>query len=526
MTAAPTLPLPLDERERQRLTVQDALDARKTREERNRLGQFATPPALAGDIVRFLHTLLPAHRPVRFLEPAMGTGAFCSALLSGLPAGSSGVGYELDPAFASAAQALWEDFPLDVRPGDFTRAEPDEPGFDLLVSNPPYVRHHHLSPPDKVRLRGLSEVRAGIRPSGYTGLYGHFLLLAHPWVRPGGHSVWLIPSEFMDVGYGKALQQYLTQEVTLLRLHRFDPRAAQFADALVSSAILVLRHERPPEGHQAHFSYGGTLATPQHNETVPLATLTTSAKWSRFGMPPSDEPAPTAETRLKDFFDIRRGAATGDNSFFVLSEDRAHELGLPAAFLRPVLPSPRYLKTDEVIGDADGLPLLPQRLFLLDCDLDVGTVEREQPALWAYLRQGIEREVSDRYLCANRSPWYRQERRPPPPFLCTYMGRSQEGNPFRFILNTSQATATNVYLLLYPKGAMKRALEERPDLQREVWRELNALGADLLKGEGRVYGGGLHKLEPRELANAPADRISALLGAPVATRQPHLLQAE
>lgn len=40
------------------------------------------------------------------------------------------------------------------------------------------------------------------------------------------------------------------------------------------------------------------------------------------------------------------------------------------------------------------------------------------------------------------------------------------------------------------------------------------IDAQTLLGNGRVYGGGLHKLEPKELANVPADNIAALVGLP------------
>ena len=77
------------------------------------------------------------------------------------------------------------------------------------------------------------------------------------------------------------------------------------------------------------------------------------------------------------------------------------------------------------------------------------------------------------------------------------MGRGdvKRGRPFRFILNHSRATTANVYLMLYPKPPLARALEGHPGLMRTVWAFLNAIRPETLLGEGRVYGGGLYKME-------------------------------
>ena len=59
--------------------------------------------------------------------------------------------------------------------------------------------------------------------SGLAGLYCYFIALSHGWLKADGVASWLIPSEFMDVNYGKAVKNYLLNEVTLLQIHRFDP---------------------------------------------------------------------------------------------------------------------------------------------------------------------------------------------------------------------------------------------------------------------------------------------------------------
>lgn len=511
--------------EQRRLLLQATLDAKKTAGERNKMGQFATPSLLAQDILRYAVTLLPSDQQIRFLDPAIGTGSFYSALRSIYPNGrvSEAAGFEIDPHYAQPAEDLWAQTGLSLTIGDFT-TQPADPRFNLLICNPPYVRHHHLAAGEKVRLQLRTAQSSGVRISGLAGLYCHFLGIAHGWMTKGGVAGWLIPSEFMDVNYGEQLKQYLLSKVTLLHIHRFDPNDVQFDDALVSSAVVWIRNAPPQSDHEVKFSFGGTLSAPNIVRTIPAQALAKESKWTRF---------PTADIRLRstaptlaDFFKVRRGIATGDNSFFILPEEEIAARGLPMDAFRPILPSPRYITENEIKADQAGNPQIERRLFLLDTSMSEQEIERRFPKLWQYFEEGKVRGLHERYLCRHRPLWYAQEKRPPPPIVCTYLGRSdsKSGRPFRFILNQSRATVANVYLAMYPTAPLALAMSQDTQLIRRVWMILNDITPESLLGEGRVYGGGLHKLEPKELANVPAAAIAELLpGGTTAERQPELL---
>ncbi|MDD4915395.1 MAG: hypothetical protein PHW13_10230 [Methylococcales bacterium] len=78
-------------------------------------------------------------------------------------------------------------------------------------------------------------------------------------------------------------------------------------------------------------------------------------------------------------------------------------------------------------------------------------------------------------------------------------------------MNQSNATVTNVYLALYPKEPLATVLNESPELARQVWEILDRICPESMLAEGRVYGGGLHKLEPKALANVPAPELDKFL---------------
>lgn len=536
--------------ETQRLKIQSQLDVAKTQSERNKLGQFATPTTLAADILEYAKSLLPPDIKLRFLDPAIGTGSFISALLRSFPLDQIAeiVGYEIDAEYAEKTLELWRDKPLTLHIADFTQAEPpktDEAKANLLICNPPYVRHHYLSKQEKQRLQKTVLQKTAIKLSGQAGLYCHFLCISHLWMTENSLAGWLIPSEFMDVNYGKQIKKYLLNHVTLLRVHRFDPRDLQFSDALVSSAVIWLKKTKPPVNHNVEFTFGGTLTTPAISKSIAIDLLRNTAKWTRFPFAADstkqtliESIAPTVETRenakvttysgfshksltLADLFDIKRGLATGANKFFLLTHEQITKYQLPYEFLVPVLPSPRYLPCEEIRADNLGNPLLDKKIFLLACNLPEEEIKYKYPLLWKYLQMGVETGVNQGYICRHRTPWYSQENRPASMFLCTYMGRqdTEGSNPFRFILNHSKATATNVYLILYPKAHLQKILKDEPELVRLVWQNLNNISSKTLVDEGRVYGDGLHKLEPKELSNVPIDNFTENLSG-----LPHLLK--
>lgn len=497
------------EQERQRL--QFILDKLKSQQERNALGQYSTPFQLAWEILIYAKANIRDKNNIRFFDPAFGTGVFYSALTHVFLEEQIKVarGFEIDTHYFSPAFELWKNTKLELGQCDFTKQVAPKNTYNLIICNPPYIRHHLIQQKEYLKRKAFNV--ANVNLTGFASLYCYFLVLSHPWLMNGGMAVWLIPSEFMDVNYGKEVKKYLLNEVTLLHIHRYDPDEVQFEDVLVSSAIVCFRKERPDLNHCVKFTYGGSLETPQVEKVIEINTLRSESKWTRF--PLLDARKNDKKFLLSDYFEIKRGIATGDNNYFILTREKIEEKKLPIDQFKPILPSPRFLDRIEITSDSNGYPLLKKQLFVLDCDLPIERVKEEYPELYRYLKDGFKSGVADRYLCRKRKIWYSQEKRNESPFYFTYIGRtkSDRESPFRFILNESKAIVSNSYLILYPKKELEIKFLKKPSLKKEVLILLNNLTCSTMLEESRVYGGGMYKMEPGELARVSVSEIDGFI---------------
>ena len=458
-----------------------------------------TPPELAKAMASYAVSLLgPADGPVHFGDPAVGNGAFYAALLQVLPRSriGSALGVDINSRQVEAARSRWGHRGLRVTRADYLHLE-RLPLRTLILANPPYLRHQDIPASYKKRLRERASVITHSIVDAKSGQYVYFLILSHHWMAENGVAAWLVPSGFIRAQYGRDVRRYLTEEVQLIRIHQFGAKDPQFENAKVLPVIVVFRRSTPDPSSTVTVTVGGTLDAPELTQRVSIGALREEESWT---VALRGHTGPKATVSIGDLFSVNRGIATGANQFFILRRDKARELKLPDVALRPVLPKSRLLTSDVIERSGDGWPVVEPQLCVLDCELSETEIASKYPELDKYLAEGRALRVVDRNLVRHRRPWYRQERRRPAMFLCTYMGRGNASRlPLRFIWNKSDAIATNVYLMMYPKLALADVLDERPKAREELFLLLQGAASATVGQFSRMYAGGLQKIEPREL---------------------------
>ncbi len=467
----------------------DAYEVLVSGPDRRSAGQFQTPTWAADLMAAWL-----LQEPCELLlDPGVGAGRLLFRA-TGRPEAAPRrmLGLDIDPVSLEMARVNLLLRGVDIcalRRGNFLLGNLRERP-DALTCNPPYSRHHAIPSAEKEAIHAGFERRLGLRLSRLAGLHVLFLVRALEVIRDGGRLAFITPAEWLDVNYGRAIKRFVLERASVEAVVLWEHDHLFFDGALTTAAITLLRAgakagptrvirlpRRPPKVRDVIAAINGG-PTKLRVATVGLGV---DSKWSS----PTRRRVPRGKP-LRDVARVRRGIATGCNRFFVLSEAGRREHGLDLSYLRPCVTTPRLVPGAELAStDLKRMPDDVPR-WVLDCHDK--QAERRDDAVGRYLRWGREaHQAHAGYLASHREPWYGLERRAESPILFTYMNRERP----RFIRNQAAAVPLNTFLIVEPNDGVDAD---------QLWRALNAdhLMRQLVRAR-RNYGGGLWKVEPREL---------------------------
>lgn len=489
-------------------------DAEAWKRETKTLGQVPTPQPVAGLMARWVMSAKPA----TVLDPAAGLGSLLQECHRVNPRAQL-VGVERDEeTLRQAKSAAPRGTKLIL--ADYLLSDSGQ--FEGIIANPPYVKAHRLDYSEDA-WRGFEE-RFGTSLDRLTNLYALFLLKIWEDLAPRGRAAVLLPAEFLNANFGEEIKERLLRVVRPAGVVVFSPKLNLFDSALTTSAIVFLKKGRPASAsmlatkadslEEAEAFMKHLLANPSIKRVSnfrDLAAFNPREKWLNLlfnDVAATDRPL--FPCRVGDYFDCRRGIATGANEFFCLSESDLRQHGLHREQVEPCVTK---------AADATGLVFSPEKFTMLvaanrRCYLL--NPRRDGRALESYLRAGEQLGIPQRHLPSHRPVWYLPENRAVADIWAAVFSRET----VKFILNTSGAKNLTCFHGLYAKPGHENLAPLLTLFLNSSW------GREAFTQVNRYYGDGLNKLEPKDVEALPCPPLPKLQRAEAANLVKRLVELE
>ncbi len=473
-------------------------------------GRFYTPASLARVVVEWAirtkyDTILDVAtgdgiflvESIRRLRELGSSNREIEGLLYGAEIGKVAYHKARESVFSSfriSAEGIYNADFFDLRPeARYDREEgrfPRVPPVQAAVGNPPFVKYALMD--DRSRRKALKRIRSlGFKPKGPIDASSLFLIHAASFLRPDGRLAMIMPERVLFTEYGSLVRDYLRNRFHSVTLVICD--GWSFAEARERVVLVLAESAGPTSFSVRKLSFGD-------GEPTGIASLTSLGEWKsvdlrgswnklRFTTNQGGLLARLAAIpgvhRLKDFASIGIGCVTGANRYFVLNRSTLREISLPESFLQHAVSKASHLQ---------GLFLRAEdwrSLFARDERCCILKISRQHPAarsrfVQKYLAAGREAGIRDGYKVSERAKWFEVPDYRPASALFTYMSHEYP----RLVLNSAKAINTNSI------HSVRVGVKDRTAFCAAFYNSLTLTSCELL---GRVYSGGVLKLEPSEL---------------------------
>lgn len=468
----------------------DAFSELRSPEDRRPQGATYTPSQIVRVMIRWAAAL---GKPNRVVDPGTGSARFLAAAARKFPDASL-IGVELDPLAALVARAHLATINAANRSqiivGDYRDvALPPGVGRTLYIGNPPYVRHHLITPAWKEWLARTAAERK-LDASQLAGLYVYFFLATVVKAQPGDFGTFITAAEWMDVNYGRLIRQMFLGPLGGKTITLVEPTVRPFPDAATTAAITCFEIGAKPRSIRlkrvdeldafGNVDDGGRLLRRERLETANRWTPLTRLQ----------RKTPEGFVELGELCRVHRGQVTGSNRVWIAGE---HSVGLPDAVQFASVTKARELfKAQGVLRN----PAALRRVIDLPVDLDTLDGE-ERKAVDVFLKRAKAMGAHEGYIARNRKAWWAVGLREPAPILTTYMAR----RPPAFVRNLADARHINIAHGIYPREPLSEVA---------LAALANHLTLTVGVESGRTYAGGLTKFEPKEVERLFVPDLPAL----------------
>jgi len=448
--------------------------------ERRATGATYTPATVVDAMVDWAAS---GPTPAHIVDPGAGSGRFAVAAGRRFPEAKITC-VELDPLAAILARANLAASGMagrsEVVVKDFRAYQPEprpRHGRTLYIGNPPYVRHHLISPDWKQWLTKTARDR-GHEASQLAGLHVYFFLATLLQATPGDRGAFITAAEWLDVNYGSLVRDLVLDGLGGEAIHVIEPTAKPFEDADTTGAILCFKiGSKPKSLRLRRAKTTADLGDLGGGQPIGRERLAEARRWTPLTR--ALRKVPSGYIELGELCRVHRGAVTGANRVFVVDE-----LG---GDLPPEVLFPTVTRARELFAAGAVLQTSTSLRHVVDIPPDLDNLDaHDRKRVDRFLRRAKKLGAHEGYIARHRSAWWSVGLRSPAPILATYMARRAPA----IVRNAAEARHINIAHGLYPRQPLSH-----PVLDRLA----DVLRSSITVGEGRTYAGGLTKFEPREM---------------------------
>lgn len=434
------------------------------------------------------------------LEPSCGDGSFLGAISSRMKyLGATDaqiyqnvIGVELDEIEASKSAKYGTTIVCDDFFTYYEKSVDEKILFDVIVGNPPFIRYQNFTEQYRKVAFGLMN-KHGFHPNRLTNIWLPFLLLACKALKPGGRVGMVIPAELFQVDYAAEARQFLSTFFDNLTLVTF--KQLVFDD--IQQEVVLLLGERGcnQQGIRVVELNGLSDLISQGQHCLADSEIKkldhSKDKWVKYYL--SNEELALLDrlstdqkvSSASDLYEVNVGLVSGENDFFVISQDVVNEYGLQDSVV-PIISRSEQVKGIQVTSDdySDLVSAGKKVFFFSPGNLNQEDLSSEQRE---YILWGETKGYNKNYKCRIRPKWYHV-----PQTWCAdaFLIRQAHLYP-RMILNEKKALVTDtLHKVRFLDGIDGRAVAAA---------FLNTYTFALSETIGRSYGGGVLTFEPGEM---------------------------